>query len=368
MATSTWGTRIVGEVAALRAAARAGLVPHAGPPVTLDDELTSTVIARARFDRTTGFLVAAVDEGAVELDDAALAQLVGEWQGALTGATLVEALAVRTARQLDDAGVRWRLTKGAALAHLDYPDQVECRLFGDVDLVIHADDWASALDVLLAAGHTRPSAELRPGWDVRFGKGATIVDENDFEIDLHLRFAIGRFGVLAQMDDVFDRCDTIALAGRSIPTLAGPDRFLHACHHLVLGGFSGLRVARDVAQLVLVSRVDWEETVTTAERWGVEAVVASAITQAWDRLALDIEHPALEWAASYPIRRRDARAIEVFANDRPFREQALTAVTALPATSIPGYLRMLIAPAPDARRGRSFAEHVRSRTRALLRR
>ena len=32
---------------------------------------------------------------------------------------LVEAFALRTAAVLDDAGVRWRLTKGAALAHLD---------------------------------------------------------------------------------------------------------------------------------------------------------------------------------------------------------------------------------------------------------
>jgi hypothetical protein len=358
----------VSERAALRAAARAGLVPHAGPPVVLDGDVASKAVARARFDRTSGFLVAAVADGAVELDEASTAQLVDEWHDALTGVALVEALAVRTARQLDDAGVRWRLTKGAALAHLDYPDQVECRLFGDVDIVIHIDDWSEALGVLLATGHTRPSAELRPGWDTRFGKGATIVDEHEYEIDLHLRFAIGRFGVRARMRDVFERQDTIELAGRAIPTLAAPDRLLHACHHLVLGGFSDWRVARDVAQLLLVSEVDWKQTVAVAEEWKVDAVVASAIEQTWDRLDLDLDHPAHAWATQQPITRGDARAIEVFSSNRPFRDQALTAVGALPLTSVPRYLRMLVVPTRDARRGRSFVEHVRSRGRAMLRR
>jgi hypothetical protein len=357
----------VSEVAALRAAARSGLVYHVGPPVSIADELAATVIARSRFDRTWGFLVAAIDEGAVETDGETYASLVDEWHNALTGVTMVEALAVRTARQLDDAGVRWRLTKGAALAHLDYPDQVECRLFGDADLVIHTDDWSDALEVLLSSGHTRPSPELRSGWDTRFGKGATIVDENEFEIDLHLRYAIGRFGVLAQMGDVFERSDSIDLAGREIPTLAGPDRLLHACYHLVLGGFSELRVARDVAQLLLVSEVDWEETVATAERWGVEAVVAYGVTLAWERLDLEVDHPALAWAASHPVRRRDARAIEVFSSNRPFRDQALTAVGALPVRSIPSYLRMLVVPTSEARRGRSRTDHLSSRVRAITR-
>ena len=149
---------------------------------------------------------------------------------------LVEAFAVRTAAALDDAGVRWRLTKGAALAHLDYGDQLAERTFGDVDLVIHPDDWPLALDALSAVGLRRPAPELRPGYDLRYGKGATLIDERDREIDLHLRFAIGRFGVRSRMEELFERGDKIELAGPTIPVLAGPDRLLHACHHLVLGG------------------------------------------------------------------------------------------------------------------------------------
>jgi hypothetical protein len=331
--------------------------------VSNDD--AAAVLARARFDRTIGFLAAALLDGTVEASAETVDAAASDWHRSLLGVVLVEAFAVRTATALDEAGVRWRLTKGAALAHLDYRDQLAERTFGDVDLVIHPDDWAMALDALSLAGLRRSAPELRPGYDLRFGKGATMVDEREWEIDLHLRFAIGRFGVRARMEELFERGDEIELAGRMIPVLAGPDRLLHACHHLVLGGFSSLRVARDVAQLVLVSEVDWEASVATAERWQVDAVVASGIVQAWERLELEIDHPAHRWAVGHPISAGDARAIAVFSDERPFRSQALTAVPALGWHRVPGYLWALGVPTRTSRRqrGRTLVTQLRRAVR-----
>ena len=336
----------------------------------IDDDDARDVLARARFDRTTGFLAAALLDGSITASDDTVDAASIDWQHSLQAAVLVEAFAVRTAAVLDDAGVRWRLTKGAALAHLDYRVRLAERTFGDVDLVIHPDDWASCLGALNSAGLRRPAPELRPGYDNRFGKGATLVDAREWEIDLHLRFAIGRFGVRARMEELFERQDEIELAGRTIPVLDGPDRLLHACHHLVLGGFSALRVARDVAQLVLVSEVDWETTAATASAWHVDAVVASGITQAWQRLELDVDHPAHDWAVQHPISRGDARAIDVFTEERPFRNQALTAVPALAWHRIPGYLFALGFPGTDSlrERGRRPLDHVRRSASRLAQR
>ena len=336
---------------AIRAAARLGL-PVEAQHAKIEPDAASDVLARARFDRMTGFLAAAVLEGPVEADEETTEGLVAAWQDELAAVVLVEAFAVRTAAVLDDAGVRWRLTKGAALAHLDYRDLLAMRTFGDVDIVIHPEDWDRTLDAMRESELRRPSPELRAGYDRRFGKGATMIDAREWEIDLHRRFAIGRFGVRSRMEELFERADSITLAGRSIPVLAGPDRLLHACHHLVLGGFSELRVARDVAQLLLVSRVDWEDTVRTAERWRVDAVVASGIVQAWQRLEIEIAHPAQQWAAGHEIDRRDAKAIAVFTAERPFREQALTAVPALPWHQVPAYLLALGLPSGEPQRHR----------------
>lgn len=354
------------EHPALRAAATHGLGHDVAAAIEPGD--VGEVLALTQRDGMTGFLAGAILDGSVETDEETATRVIEIWQRTMTVVVLVEALAVRTSAVLDGACIRWRLTKGAATAHLDYGEQLAQRTFGDVDLVVHPDDWAGALDALASAGLRRPAPELRPGYDLRFGKGATLVDDHDYEVDLHLRFAIGRFGVRSRMRELFDRCDSIELAGRPIPTLARSDRLLHACHHLVTGGFSGYRVARDVAQLLLVSDVDWQATVATAESWGVEAVVSTGIDRAWQRLGLKVDHPAHDWASAQPICRGDSRAIEVFTEERPFREQALTAVPAIPWRRVPAYLLALGLPSSNARRsGRNAWSHGWSRLRALVR-
>ncbi len=355
--------------AALIVAARRGLPGVPGAPVVDLGDDGRAVVEAARFDGMAGFLATAIADGAVAADDESRVAAVDAWRGALVGCVRVEVLLVRVAELLDGAGVRWRVTKGAAIAHLDYPDELSLRTFGDVDLVIHPADWSRALAALTSAGFSRPSPELRPGFDVRFGKGATLVDDDEMELDLHLRFAVGRFGVRAHTEELFGRADHLVLGGRRVLTLAGPDRLLHACHHLALGGFSGLRVARDVAQLLLVSDVDWERTVATADRWGVTAVVARGIVRAWDRLELGVAHPAVAWARGCHVGHGDARALQVFESERPFREQALTAIPALPVRRLPAYLLALAAPDAGSRPadGRSTVGHVIARLRKLLR-
>lgn len=164
---------------------------------------------------------------------------------------------------------------------------------------------------------------------------------------------------------MFERSDQIELAGLTIPILAGADRLLHGCHHLVLGGFSALRVERDVAQHVLVADVHWEAAVITAQRWRVDAVVARGITQAWERLDLRIDHPAHHWATGHAISRRDSRTIEVFTTERPFRSRALTAIPELAWHRVPSYVWMLSLPSRTSRqqRGRTLFGQLRNVTR-----
>lgn len=330
------------EPSALQAAARFGLVPRAGPPSVLSAETDGRWSTIARIDRLAGLLRAAIQAGDVVADDQTSARVDEIWHEQLHGAVVVEALIVRTAEVLDEAGVTWRLTKGAAVAHLDYPDPA-LRPFGDADVLVHPADWTAAVDALTRAGCRRQRPEVEPGWDSRFGKGATLNSPEGLEIDLHLRFAIGRFGVRSHMEDLYVASDSITLAGTHIPTLDGPGRLLHSCHHAALGGFRHFRAHRDVAQQLLVTEVDWRAAVDIARAWRVQAVVARAITDTWDVLNLQIDHPAYAWASSTATSLADRRALDVFAAERPFRQQALTAVGALPWRDVPAYLRPLAA-------------------------
>lgn len=325
------------EHPALVTAARHGLGEPASP-VDLPADVAGRVLARARFDRLSGFLAAAVSDGAVTTGSESLrATLWQQWHDELLTCVRLEALAVRTADLLDAAGITWRLTKGAALAHLDYPDPA-VRTFGDVDVVVHPAHWSAACQSLSAAGYRREAPALPGNYDARYGKGATLSAPDGLQIDLHRRFAVGRFGVRATMEMVFDSGGAVELGGRPMPVLDPAGRLLHACFHAALGGFRRLRAFRDIAQLLLVTQADWQATVRIARSWRAEAVVASAVRETWDRLELSVDHPAYAQAASASYSRGDRRVLELFAREAPFRAKALTALPRLPAHEVPRYL------------------------------
>ena len=62
---------------------------------------------------------------------------------------------------------------------------------------------------------------------------------------------------------------------------------------------------RDVAQILAGGDVDLDDTLRTARRWQAQAVVARAVTHAWDALALSGSSPWVEWACAYVPSARD---------------------------------------------------------------
>jgi hypothetical protein len=128
------------------------------------------------------------------------------------------------------------------------------------------------------------------------------------------------------MRDAFGGNDHIELAGCRVAVLTSEYRLLHACYHAALGGFRRLRAFRDVAQLVLATRVPIDAVLAIAGRWRAQAVVTSALAETWHRLALNPDAPELGDVLDRPIGRGDRRALEVFAQELPFRRQALTAL------------------------------------------
>lgn len=321
---------------ALVAAARhrlPGVAPLGDTPAVVAARDIGAIRLFCRTDRISGLLAGALHSGEVASDGDELGEAVtDDWHAALHACVLIEALLVRLADRLGDTDVRWRVTKGAAVAHLDYPD-ASLRHFADIDLVVHPDDWEAMLTLLRVdrTGRTRTLSFAH-----RYGKGVTAMVDG-MEVDLHLRFAVGRFGTQARMAECFAGTDTFELAGRTIPVLGAEFRLLHACHHAVLGGEAELRAFRDVAQMALASPVLLEHTWDIARSWGVEAVVATALIETWRRLLLPMDHPVVLEAGSTPVSRADRRALDVFASGAPFRRQAATSLGALPMRERPRF-------------------------------
>lgn len=324
------------EHPALRTAAAHGL-PGERSRVVIAPPEAGSVLAVARVDRLGGFLARSVQAGVVDADDATVDAIESLWHDELASSVAVEAHVLRLASALEGSGVDWRITKGPAVAHLDYDDR-SLRSFGDVDVLVHPESWRAALRVLTGAGWHREAPELAPGFDERFGKGATLTAGGSLEADLHLRFAIGRFGVLSRPAELFTPADPLLLGGRTVPALAAEGRLLHACYHATLGGFRHLRASRDVAQLALAHGDTWQRATERAQHWGGACVVAAAVRQAWGVFDLDPDHALARWAAGVHPTRAEASALRMFVEERSFRRQALTAVPVLPVRQRARYL------------------------------
>ncbi len=300
-------------------------------------------LARARDERAVAILAQAVDGGLVDASADQRGQLVHEHQAAMRSCLYLERATITVAGLLRDVDVDFRLLKGPAVARLDYPDPA-WRAFGDIDLLVRSTEYDTAVAALAAAGGRRRSAEVRPGFDRRFGKGVCIVMPGGVQVDVHRTLASGPFGLTIRLDDLFTGDDTVSFGGASLPVLRREHRLAHACVHAALGDAVPRLVAlRDIGQLLLTTDVDFELTRAECVRWRATAVLAYAIDAAWRTLALE-STPVSCWARDYAADRYERRSLAAYLG--PDRSYARLMIAGLPA--VPGlpakvaYVRALL--------------------------
>jgi hypothetical protein len=352
------------------AAAAWGLPGRVDPsPVVVRDEMAVAVRSLARVHRVQGLLSGAVQAGAVVGAEDFSATVLSDHVEALRTCLAAEATAVEVVAVLAEAGVRPRVLKGVAIAHVDHPDPAQ-RVFGDIDLMIRRSDLPAALGALGAAGFVRTEPAVRDWWERRYSKAVVLRSPIGVEVDLHLGLVNGFFGVTIDPAELLDRtASPFTVAGTELEALDGPARLLHAAVHVVLGAWSGDRALRDVAQLVLVSRVDWTETAALAFRWRADAVVAEGVRRAWTALGLDPEHPAHQWAVGLRVSDEQRRAMARYASSHRegYRHEALSTLPALALHERALFLAGLAWPSAASRRARrrSMGGHLRHGARAV---
>jgi len=347
----------------LRVAAGFGLPGVAGPSSDGPPVLTRGDIEMATSNRIEGLLWAALEAGAIVADVEHLAQARGALLGALSNSLMAESIALRAFEALDTAGIEARALKGVAISHLDHRDPAE-RVFGDADLLIRRSDYRLGLSTLEKAGFRRAAPPVRRWWERRFGKAIMMNAPNDGELDLHLAIAGGYFGERIDHDRLWASASVpFDLGGRATRGLDPAGRLLQACCHVVVGGGSGLRGKRDVAQLVLVSGTDWQTMVANAQLDHVDAVPAQAVRLTWAELRLDSEHPIARWAADHeddPVQQR-ALADSQGSPDRGWAPEGRSTLNALRRMDRVRFLAGLAIPsrASMRHRGRTWREHLR---------
>jgi hypothetical protein len=256
-----------------------------------------------------------------------------------------------------------RVLKGCATGPLDYQRPTD-RFSSDVDLLLPRDDLPKALSTF-----SNPPVICAPGWprwEQRYGKGSTVHDDHGLEIDIHSMLGQGYFGLSIPFDELMDRPDPFTIGGVKLFGLDGPNRLIHAAHHVGVSsaGYTGMHSRRDVLQVALVGSVDWREAIDRATRWKVDALVARGVATAWSTFEVD-SHPLLEWAQHHEAVGRQRVALRLVGNHHG--GHFLTAPLALAPHRWPGYVLPLMFPSPAylADRGIGRAARVRSVMRAL---
>ena len=254
----------------------------------------------------------------------------GAHRASMASALLLELTLIRLAEQLEAAGVEFRVLKGTAVAHLDYPEP-SLRAFGDIDLLVRSSQFDRAIDTLTRAGHQRKFPEPRPGFDRRFSKGSCVVTPEGHEIDVHRTFAMGPFGMTVDLGDLWARSSTFQLAGRSLSALGPEERFLHACFHAALGeAVPRLTTLRDIAQMRTSGDLDLDRVSALSAAWKADAVTARALSLTADVLQLEPDD-LLRWARERTPTRRERRALAVYADPgQTYAAKSFAAVRAIP--------------------------------------
>ena len=333
------------------------------PAEPLGEESWSSIMTSARTHRMTGPLSAAIDSGAFPATVVQAEQARAAHMAAMVWVLSLERELLIVIDLLTQADVETRILKGTAVAHLDYSNP-SLRSFIDLDILLRAEDFDRAVRTLVAAGFIRRLSEPRPGFDQRFDKGTTLVGAAGYELDLHRTFVLGPWGLLVDLNDLWDRGEEVVIGGRPLRALSRYNRLLHACYHAALGDWP-LRLGslRDVAEMTLSGDRDAAVVRTLAAHWRAEAVVAAAVADAWRLLGIGATTELSSWAGSYLPTRQDESKLALHTRaDKTFAAQALSTLIAMPRLrDKAAYVRALMLPDAQYVAGRHSSAFARFR-------
>lgn len=157
----------------------------------------------------------------------------------------------RVADILDAAEVRWLAFKGPVLDTAVYGGGA--RAYGDLDLLVHRDDIEAAVEALRRRGLEAdpsappPAVALAAGWIRPPMAPEYTLSMDDIEVELRPTIGDSDQPFRPGFDELYRRRSAIELDGRSIPSLAPPDRLLMLAFHGTKHGWHRLKWVVDFA-------------------------------------------------------------------------------------------------------------------------
>ena len=332
----------------------------------------SEVLQEAGPGRAAGFLLAAIEAGALPTTDEQYRQareLHASWCRAMLH---LERELLTVVEVLEVADVEVVVLKGTAHAHLLYDDPA-WRMFGDNDVLVPSHALTTAVAALAGLGYHRQAPEQRPGFEARFGKGVTLAGPRGEELDLHRTLLFGTFGFLIDESELFRTTTTLELGGHRLRALGPETRLLHGCYHAALGDPDPVDAnLRDLVQQLARSSYDPARVLRLVAEWQALPVLARALGLCRSRLGVQVEGPLAEAVASFTPTSRERRAVASYVG--PNRHYTAKVLASLPyladASERAAFLRAALFPERSFRRAHGsdgLASWLRRGSQALRR-
>lgn len=284
-----------------------------GPDSTPSGEDWGLWYAVAQGERVVPLLYHLVDAELTDLSDEQRAQLHRLQRDVMSHCVRLEHHLVHVVRSLGEQGIQSAVLKGAASAHLDYPDP-SWREFVDVDVLIDPSDRMAALDVLSREGWTQAYALPRGHEDYTH---AVTLARNGVELDLHQRIGHRALGLRVPTAELLRQTVPFVVAESTFFALGDIDRLIHAALHMVSsrGVNRHLSSVADVLVGAGLRREVASEVLGRAERWRVRPLIERAVLSAHEIAGVEV--PA-EWlgAMRQPIRHRDRLLEHAYLDER----------------------------------------------------
>jgi hypothetical protein len=200
--------------------------------------------------------------------------------------------------------------KGPALAARAYGN-LSLREFIDLDILVRRPDLARAAALLEAEGYTR-AEQLGSGQEQAYIQAQHHYSfvRDDMLIELHFELRERFFGYLLDIDALWSRAETTALAGRQVLGFCPEDVLVTLCMHGTGHCWERLSWICDIAELVRVyPALEWQAILRRARELGSARMVGLGLFLAHALLGAALPAAALRAITSDPAIERLARQV-----------------------------------------------------------
>jgi Uncharacterised nucleotidyltransferase len=193
--------------------------------------------------------------------------------------------------------------KGPTLAVAVY-GSLALRSFGDLDLLVHTQDFARATQLLLAHGFRR---RRDFSWESSF-----VHDQRMVMVDLHRGLTPPQFPFPLNFTRLWQRRQAVCIASRMVPTLAPEDLLIVLCVQVAKDTWQNLSKSHerrndmlikicDIAELLGAhTDMDWGRVLTDTRRLGGQRILLFGLRLAHELLGTALPKDVLQWMQGHP--------------------------------------------------------------------